>query len=171
MNRIIIFSLLFVMALPLTLSAQGKTGHIVLEEILLAMPEYKTAVDSIRKVGQKYSDQADRLQVEINKKYDNLMQMQTAGEVDTLLLQSEFNLMQQMQQNFEDFQTVANEKLTKLQQSLFADLRSKVMETVKIVATELDLVYVFDVSQGNPVYYSEKSVDVGPQVKAKLGIQ
>jgi outer membrane protein len=39
------------------------------------------------------------------------------------------------------------------------------------VAKEHGLIYVFDISQGNPVYTSEESLDMLPLVQAKLGIQ
>jgi outer membrane protein len=39
------------------------------------------------------------------------------------------------------------------------------------VAREHGLIYVFDISQGNPIYTSEESLDMLPLVKAKLGVQ
>ena len=47
----------------------------------------------------------------------------------------------------------------------------KLDSAIAEVAKELELMYVFDVSQRNPVYASDQSIDVGPMVKEKLGIQ
>lgn len=172
MKRLVIAALVCLFTLPSMLSAQSaKFGHVKLQEIIVAMPEYKQAIDSINKVSQRYENQADRLQVEINKIYNEILEMQAAGEVDTLMLQTKFNLFQQMQKNYEDFQTNAGEKLNQLQGNLLNMIRTKVQDVVSQVAKELDLFYVFDTSTGNPVYTSEKSLDIAPQVKTKLGIQ
>ena len=42
---------------------------------------------------------------------------------------------------------------------------------IDAVAKERGLIYVFDLSQGNPVYTSAESLDMLPLVKAKLGIK
>ncbi len=39
------------------------------------------------------------------------------------------------------------------------------------VAKQMDLIYVFDISGRNPIYTSDKSIDIGPMVKEKLGIK
>jgi outer membrane protein len=47
----------------------------------------------------------------------------------------------------------------------------KLDEAIAEVAEELELIYVFDVSARNPVYTSDQSIDIGPMVKEKMGIQ
>lgn len=172
MKRLVIAALVCLFTFPSMLSAQSvKFGHVKLQDIIIAMPDYKQAIDSINKVSQRYENQADRLQVEINKIYNEILEMQASGEVDTLMLQTKFNLFQQMQKNYEDFQTNAGEKLNQLQGNLLNMIRTKVQTVVSQVAKEMDLFYVFDTSTGNPIYTSEKSIDIAPQVKTKLGIQ
>jgi hypothetical protein len=46
----------------------------------------------------------------------------------------------------------------------------RLQAAVTNVATDLELIYVFDISGRNPLYVSDKSVDVGPMVREKLGI-
>ena len=47
----------------------------------------------------------------------------------------------------------------------------KARKAIDEVAKENGLLYVFDLSQGNPVYVSEESMDMLEPVKAKLGLQ
>lgn len=149
------------------LKAQNhKFGHINLQNVIVLMPEYKQALDSLQKTNDKYASQEKTLQEEIQRKYNDLLEKQNS--LDTLILQSRYSELQTMQANLEQFQQAAGEKLQKLQTDLLNSVVSKLRETVKLVAVELELTYVFDVTQGNPVYTSDKSIDLAPMVKEKL---
>jgi outer membrane protein len=130
------------------------------------MPEYKKALDSLQKTNEKYASQEKVLQEEIQRKYSDLMEKQST--LDTLILQSRYSELQTMQANLEQFQQAASEKLQKLQGDLLNSVIAKLNEVIKAIAIELDLTYVFDVSGRNPVYTSEKSIDLQPMVKEKL---
>jgi outer membrane protein len=54
---------------------------------------------------------------------------------------------------------------------LIQPVMDKARNAIDEVAKEKGLIYVFDLSQGNPVYTSPESLDLLPLVKAKLGIQ
>jgi outer membrane protein len=143
-----------------------KFGHLNMQNVLTAMPEYTQSLDSLQKMNEKYAKQEEVLQVEFNRKYNELLETQ-AG-MDSLILQSKVAELQSMQQNLEGFQKLAGEKLQKLQGDLLAGIMKKLEATVKIIGEELDLIYVFDVSGKNPIYTSEKSIDIYPMVKEKL---
>ena len=157
---IIAFSGVFVNAQSL------KFGHLNMQTVLVAMPEYKQSLDSLEKMNQKYANQEEVLQVEFNRKYNELMENQ-AG-MDSLILQSKVAELQSMQQNLEAFQKLAGEKIQKLQNDLLAGIMKKLETVVKGIGEELDLIYVFDVSGRNPIYTSDKSIDIYPMVKDKL---
>ena len=137
-----------------------------MQTVLVAMPEYKQSLDSLEKMNQKYANQEEVLQVEFNRKYNELMENQ-AG-MDSLILQSKVAELQSMQQNLEAFQKLAGEKIQKLQNDLLAGIMKKLETVVKGIGEELDLIYVFDVSGRNPIYTSDKSIDIYPMVKDKL---
>ncbi len=143
-----------------------KFGHLNMQNVLVAMPEYNQALDSLKKMNDKYGAQEETLQVEFNRKYADLTENQ-AG-MDSLILQSKISELQSMQQNLEAFQQLASEKLQKLQNDLLSTIMKKLEGVVKEVGEELDLIYVFDVSAKNPVYASDKSIDIYPMVKEKL---
>jgi Skp family chaperone for outer membrane proteins len=130
------------------------------------MPEYNKALDSLKKTNDKYAAQEKVLQEEIQRKYADLMEKQKT--LDTLIVQSRYAELQTMQANLEQFQQAASEKLQKLQGDLLNVVVNKLNDTVKGIATELDLTYVFDTSMRNPIYTSDKSIDLAPMVKEKL---
>jgi len=143
-----------------------KFGHLNMQEVLMVMPEYNQSLDSLKKMNDKYTSQEEILQVEFNRKYNELLETQ-AG-MDSLILQSKVSELQSMQTNLEAFQKLAGEKLQKLQGDLLAGIMKKLEATVKEIGEELDLIYVFDVSGKNPIYASEKSINIYPMVKDKL---
>ena len=140
-----------------------KFGHLNMQEVLMVMPEYNQSLDSLKKMNDKYTSQEEILQVEFNRKYNELLETQ-AG-MDSLILQSKVSELQSMQTNLEAFQKLAGEKLQKLQGDLLAGIMKKLEATVKEIGEELDLIYVFDVSGKNPIYASEKSINIYPMVK------
>jgi len=143
-----------------------KFGHLNMQSVLVAMPEYTSALDSLRKINEKYALQEETLQVEFNKKYNDLTENQMG--MDSLILQSKIAELQSMQQNLENFQQLASEKLQKLQNDLLAGIMKKLEGVVKEIGQELDLIYVFDMSSKNPIYASDKRIDIYPMVKDKL---
>jgi outer membrane protein len=70
MKRIVTILLIAVACLPgVALNAQNyKFGHIESQRIIVLMPEYTKAGDSLNVVRQKYELQAEKMQVDINKK-------------------------------------------------------------------------------------------------------
>lgn len=165
-----LFALVLLMFSGATLNAQQyKFGHIESQSIIIEMPEYAAAGDSLNKMRMKYSETAESIQVEINRKYNDLLEKQNT--LDSLILESMFTELQGMQENLENFNNQANQKLRNLEAALLEDVVEKLQTAIDAVGKEMDLLYIFDVSGRNPVYVSDKSVDVGSNVKEKLGIQ
>ena len=168
-KRFLILIVLMAFIIPFTLvkAQTHKFGHINALSAMVLMPEYKKAEDSLRKRNEYYAAQEKTLQLEIQTKYNELLEDQKKG-LDTLILQSRYAQLQSMQANLEQFQQGASEKLQKLNADLITAVQNKLFDTVKQIATELDLTYVFDTGNRNPIYTSEKSVDLLPMVKEKL---
>lgn len=166
--NVLLFTVLFAFS-QTAISQDYKFGHIESQRIIVLMPEYTDASDSLNTVKTRYDQQAERMQVEINKKYNDLVEQQ--NELDSLILESMFTEVQSMQERLQNFQVQANQKLRTLEGSLLQSVMDKLDVAISEVAEELDLIYVFDVSGRNPVYASDQSIDVGPMVKEKLGIQ
>lgn len=148
---------------------QSKFGHLEAQQIILLMPEYKKAADSLNVVKEKYDLQAEKMQVEVNKKYNDLLENQ--NKLDSLILESMYSELQSMNERLQSFQGQANQKLRALEGALLEGVMGAMQKQVSVVAKELDLIYVFDTSARNPIYVSDKSINIGPMVKEKLGIK
>ena len=164
---ILIFALAVIMPVSVLKAQNHKFGHINSQALVPLMPEYKKAEDSLRKRNEYYASQEKVLSAEIQTKYAEFMEEQKRG-MDSLIQQSRYASLQSMQANLEQFQQGAGEKIQKLQADLLNAVVTKLNETVKKIAIELDLTYVFDTGTRNPIYASEKSIDLGPMVKEKL---
>ena len=170
MKNYFLFLLTGLMMFGTVVKAQTlKFGHINSQELMTQMTEYKEAIDSITKTRERYADQQEKLQVEINRKYNDLVEQQ--HELDSLVLQIRFSELQDLQKRLEEFQVTAGQRLHALEGALTSKIMEKLKAAVEKVAVELDLLYVFDIDSGNPIYASEKSINVSPMVKDKLGLK
>ena len=153
----------------ITINAQElKFGHIDSRALLMSMPESDSAQVKIQKLGEDYQQQMEEMQVELNKKYDNYLQNRD-GYTD-LIRQTKEADIQEMQQRIGNFEQMAQQDLQTQQQQLMAPILEKANGAVKAVAQENGFIYIFDVGSGNPVFWSETSIDILPMVKTKLGI-
>ncbi|MCK4751591.1 MAG: OmpH family outer membrane protein, partial [Bacteroidales bacterium] len=78
--------------------------------------------------------------------------------------------IQEMQQRIGNFEQMAQQDLQTQQNEMMRPILEKANTAIKDVAQENGFIYIFDVGSGNPVYWSEKSIDVLPLVRTKLGI-
>ncbi len=153
----------------ITLNAQElKFGHIDSRELLMSMPESDSAQAKIKKLGEDYQRQMEEMQVELNKKYDDYLQNRES--YTQLIVQTKEADIQEMQQRIGNFEQMAQQDLQTQQQTLMQPILEKANNAVKTVAQENGFIYIFDIGSGNPVYWSEQSINVLPMVKTKLGI-
>jgi len=145
-----------------------KFGHIDSRELLMSMPESDSAQAKIQRLAADYDQQMEEMQVELNKKYDDYLQ--NRDKYTNLIRQTKEADIQEMQQRIQNFQQMAQEDLQTQQSQLMRPIIEKANKAVREVAEEKGFIYIFDIGSGNPVYWSDKSTDVLPLVKAKLGI-
>jgi outer membrane protein len=145
-----------------------KFGHINSQELLTAMPESDSAQAAIEKLAGEYEQQMEEMRVELNKKYDEYLT--NRDNYTDLIRQTKETDIQEMQHRISNFEQVAQQDLQQQQQRLIQPVLEKANNAIKAVAEEKGFVYIFDVSRGNPVYFSQKSTDILPLVKTKLGL-
>jgi outer membrane protein len=145
-----------------------KFGHINSQELLTAMPESDSAQAKIEKLAGDYEQQLEEMRVELNKKYDEYLT--NRDNYTDLIRQTKEADITEMQQRIGNFEQVAQQDLQQQQQQLIQPVLEKANNAIKEVAEENGFVYIFDVSRGNPVYFSEKSIDIISLVRTKLGL-
>jgi outer membrane protein len=152
----------------ITLHAQ-KFGHVSSEQLLIAMPEYDSAQTKVEELRQHYMLEIERIQVEINKKIEEF----TANEatMSNLIKEAKASEVQELQARLQNYSQTAQQDLQQQSGMVIQPVMDKARKAIDAVAKENGLIYVFDMSQGNPIYASEESLDMLPLVKAKLGLQ
>ncbi len=169
-RSIAILMILLLAGAGMTLRAQQlKFGHINSQELLRAMPENDSAQAQMQRFAQDLQNQLDELQVEYNKKLQDY-QSQMDQLTDLIRKTKEEELMR-LQKSIQDFQVAAQQEMQKKQQELMQPIIDKANKAIKEVARENGFIYIFDIASGSILYYSEKSVDILPLVKKKLGIE
>ena len=132
------------------------------------MPESDSAQARIEALAQEYQDQLEEMNVERNKKYDEYL---TKRDTYTdLIRQTKEADITEINQRIEAFQQNADQDLQAKQQQWLRPIIEKANQAIKDVAIENGFIYIFDISRGNPIYWSDDSVDILPMVKTKLGI-
>ena len=156
-----------ILCMALAVNAQ-KFGHITAELLLQEMPEYDTAQIKLQDLNQSYELEIERIQVEINKKIEEFQQ--TEATMSQLIKEAKASEIQEMQQRLQNFAQTAQQDLQQQQMAFLQPVMDKARKAIEEVAKEHGLLYVFDMSQGNPVYASEESMDMLPLVKTQLGL-
>ena len=156
-----------ILCMALAVNAQ-KFGHITAELLLQEMPEYDSAQVKLQELNQSYELEIERIQVEINKKIEEFQQSEAT--MSQLIKEAKASEIQEMQQRLQNFAQTAQQDLQQQQMAFLQPVMDKARKAIEEVAKEHGLLYVFDMSQGNPVYASEESMDMLPLVKTKLGL-
>ena len=152
----------------ITLHAQ-KFGHITSEQLLVAMPEYDSAQLKVEELRQHYTLEIERIQVEINKKIEEFSASEAA--MSDLIKEAKASEIQELQARLQNYSQTAQQDLQQQGGMVMQPVMDKARKAIDEVAKENGLIYVFDLSAGNPIYTSEESLDMLPLVKAKLGLQ
>jgi outer membrane protein len=133
------------------------------------MPESDSAQSRIEKLASNYDDQLEQMQVELNKKYDDYLK--NRDSYTDLIRQTKESEIADLNDRIQQFESVASQELQAERNKLLQPIIEKANKAIKTVAEEQNITYVFDVSQGNPIYFSDQSIDILPLVKKMLGLE
>lgn len=164
----IIFLLLF-----LDLSAQKteKVGYINSDSLIHLIPGRDTVLKIIRLAVNAYEDTLREFDINYRALYDAFKRDSSSMTKDNIKIKIAQLLGWKKKMN--DFKSDAKENLDKLQDSLFLPLIEKAQKAIADVAKENGYIYIIDtsLSNGMVLVYADKSGDIMPLVKKKLGIR
>jgi outer membrane protein len=145
-----------------------KTGHINRDDIIMAMPDYDTAMKAYNAYGQELTNALELMQVEYNNKLDQYVK--DSKTLTDLVKTNKEQELSDMQGRIANFQQQAQVQLQEKQTELLNPIIEKVTAAINDVAKAQGFVYVYDVR--TLIYFdATKSTDVAPLVKAKLGLK
>ena len=163
------FVLACLLLLSSMLTAQDlKFGHINMQELIMELPAKLEADTKLQAEAQILQDRMKVMSEEHEKKFrDYIAQRETMPELIRTTMEKE---IQDIEQRLQNYQTMAQQTLQKKEQELYQPILEKVQQAVDNVGQEQGFIYIFDLSSQVVLYHSDKSVDCGPLVKAKLGL-
>ena len=167
-----VFGLLLFAALILTaqdvVAQSFKTGHINRDDIIMALPEYDTAMKAYNAYGQELTNALELMQVEYNNKLDQYVK--DSKTLTDLVKTNKEQELADMQTRITNFQQQAQTQLQDKQAALLNPIIEKVTAAITAVAKDGGFTYVYDVR--TLVYFDPlKSTDMAPLVKTRLGLK
>ncbi len=167
MNRVIKILMVAALSVGATSVFAQKFGQIDYQTTLLLMPEIAGVDAELQKVYAEYQEQLESIQVELNRKVDEISKLpDTTTETTRQLKNRE---MMDLQQRYQDFLQMADEAIQKAQTDLAQPLRDKLDAAITKISKAQGLTGVFQT--GTMVYLDESLVvKIDTPVRAELGI-
>ncbi|WP_430810683.1 MULTISPECIES: OmpH family outer membrane protein [unclassified Carboxylicivirga] len=146
-----------------------KFGHINTAEILQAMPELKAVETQMEAEFEAKEGQLMSMQEELKNR--QTAYQQTAEGLSAAERSTKEQELMELNQKVQNFYMLSQQQIQAKQNELQAPIIQKLKAAIQEVGDEQGFLYIFETTSRLPVYMSEKSIDVAPLVKAKLGIQ
>lgn len=163
MTALLLFSALLI---SLNTSAQ-KIGHVNSQDILIAMPEYKKASDSLQRIQMQKQRNLQTMALRLDNEKKSYLSKQDSYDLD--MQRYESNRIKQLEQNLMSYRQQAARDLDSLQMVFLEDIMDKIEVAVKKVAEEKNYEYIFNYSPDMQLMlYYKKENDITPLVKKEL---
>lgn len=165
MKKLIIAALLLA---PVAIFAQ-KFGHFNSVDIIQALPEFTTAQNELKTIGDQYQKELQAMQDEYKRKVDNYTAQRDS--LPPIVLERRQQEIQELGQRLQQTAEGYEQELAKMQEDKMNEIRQKVLGAVKQVGDAGGYVYIMDSSMGIPYISATLSTDVTAEIKNKLGIK
>ena len=163
MKKILLLSLTFLISI--SSFSQNKFGYIDSQELLLLMPERKTAEEEVQTFAKSLESQLQAMTSEYQQSVHEY-QANEATYTD-LVKQDKVTEITGLEQRIQSFQQNAQQALQSKEQELLEPILQKARKAIEDVANEGDYTYIFDKSVGSILYVKE-SENILNKVKKKL---
>lgn len=144
-----------------------KFGHIDSNELMLLMPERKTAEAEVQNLTQELQNTLEAMTAEYQAKIAEYQKSEAT--LSNSVKELKAREIGELEQRIQAFQVRAQEDLKVKENELLAPMIEKARKSIEEVGRENGFTYIFDVSSGATVY--EAGENVMPLVKKKLGLQ
>ena len=157
--------LVLISLITLSTFSQNKFGYIDSQELLMLMPERKTAESEVQSFAKSLESQLAAMTAEYQESVQDY-QSNEASYTD-LIKQDKIAEITGLEQRIQAFQQNAQQSLQKKEQELLEPILSKARSAIEEVAVEGNFTYIFDKSVGS-ILYAKESENVLSLVKKKL---
>ncbi len=144
-----------------------KFGFINSQEIIQNLPEVKEANSNIEAFQTQLQKKGQEMIQVLQAKYQEIEK--NRDQYSPVQLEAEAQKLKSEETKILEFEQSSQQKILEKSETLLAPIRTKIEQAIQDVADENGYDYVFDYSLGF-VLYADPSTDLGPLVKAKLGM-
>ncbi len=124
--------------------AQQKVGHVNANEILIALPEFKTASDSAQNLEFFYQNELKELQGDFQKRATDFQESQ--GSMSEAMRKIKYESLVEEEQKLQLYAQEVQKELTNKKQLLMKPLEEKLMGAIDAVAKANKYTYIIDAS-------------------------
>lgn len=146
-----------------------KFGHINSQELLSLMPERDSAQATVQQYAKDLEGELEIMNVEYNNKLNDYIEKQDV--LTPLVKKTKEQELNEFQNRIQDFSVNAQQELQQQEAQLIQPIIQKAEKAIKDVGKENGYIYIFDLSRGTIIYFSEQSEDILPLVLKKLGLE
>lgn len=169
MNKSILFVAGILLFFSVSLNAQLKIGYVDSDTIMDNLPDAQDARQKLDAIIKEWQAELAELEKNWKSKFDDyekrklIMTDQTRAELESELIKLEQEIAQYREKKFG-----ANGELFQKQDELMVPVQNKVFTTIKEVAEEEDLDFVFDRSGDILLLYAKEKYDITNKVLERL---
>ncbi len=167
-NRFVLLSVLLFAGVLAYGQQPMKFGHINTQEVLNSLPELKAIQTQLETEYKQKEDQLATMQADLKSQQDEYMKV--AETMPPAARAEKERTLQEMGKKVQNYYVLAQQQLQAREQELKMPLMKKVQTAIQEVGDENGFLYIFEIASNMPLYRSEKSIDVTPLVKVKMGI-
>jgi outer membrane protein len=146
--------------------AQTKTAHINYSQLILSLPETKTADSLLKNLTLNFQMELNRLESEYKVKVEKYQKEEKNLADATKQLRA--NELKDAESTYTKFKEAAKKEIASKDKALFEPIFDKAKKVVTEVATSKGYDYVIDSGKGQYVYMNPKD-DLMELVKKKIG--
>ena len=168
MNKLVALFLVLLFSSSAVFSQSPKFGHINTNELITALPAMKAVTTKLEAEFKQKETQLTTMQEDLRKQQTEYQA--SASKLTQTERAAKEKQLGEMGQKVQNFYALAQEQLKAKEQELKAPILEKVRTAIQEVGDEKGFLYIFEVASGVAVFHSDKSVDVTPLVKTKLGV-
>ncbi len=169
MKKILKLTLVCTLLLGSTSLFAQKFGRVNMQEIVVAMPEFKEMQTNLEAFRKDLIENLETIQVELNNRIADYQKNEaTYSESIKQLKQKEIG---DLQNRLQEFQENAQMELQQKQNELLEPVVTKARNAVTKISQNGGFTVVFDTSMGSLAYFDEANLaDIASEVKKELGI-
>lgn len=159
--------LVAVLLLSITALSAQKFGYINSQELIQELPEVKEANSNIEAFQSQLQRKGQEMIQSLQAKYQEIER--TKDQFSPVQLEAEGQKLKAEENKILEFEQSSQQKILEKSETLLQPIRQKIETAINDVANENGYTYIFDYSLGF-VLYADASTNIGPLVKAKLGL-